>query len=511
MQSIRKKSFAAEQLALRQKKTSPVVWVLVGVVVVALVVGGYVMYQRSVQEQVETETPKIKSIAVLPFRNMNADEAQDFFCEGIAETIINTLTQIQGLDVTARTSAFSFKGKEVTIEEIGEKLNVQTILEGSVQKEGDNIRISAQLIKVDDGFHLWSKQYNKKIDSIFAIQDEISQAIVRELKGALLPGEKAAIEKQYTDNTEAYNLYLMGRYHLNKFTRDGTNKALDYFQQAIDKDTNFVLAHAFIANAYVYGGIFGFLPRTEAYSKAKQAIDKAIQIDDTISETYLSMAYMRIFNDWDWPAAERAIKRAIELNPGSVDVHNAYAFYLWVMGRCDEALDEVKRAMELDPVYIETYNTAMALNIRLDRYDEAMVNFQKGIEIDPNGLFLQNHLGRLYRKQGNYTKAIEVFKERNNKFALGYTFAVSGDRDKAVEILHEYLERSKKENGLSDSIAMLYGVLGENDRAFEWLDQAYEAHQNFPLLWIKTDYEWDPIRPDPRFKALLKKMGLPED
>jgi len=510
VQSIRKKSFAAEQLARQKKKVSPVVWVLVGVVVVALVAGGYVIYQRSVSEQVETEAPKIKSIAVLPFRNMNADEAQDFFCEGIAETIINTLTQIQGLDVTARTSAFSFIGKEVTIEEIGEKLNVQTVLEGSVQKEGDNIRISAQLIKVDDGFHLWSKQYNKKIDSIFAIQDEISQAIVRELKGALLPGEKAAIEKQYTDNTEAYNLYLMGRHHFNKHTRDGINKALDYFQQAIDKDPNFALAHAYIANANVEGGSFGYLPRTEAYSKAKQAIDKAIQIDDTIAETYLSMAYMSIFNDWDWPAAERAIKRAIELNPGSVDVHIAYAFYLWVMGRCDEALEKVKRALELDPVHIITYNTAMALNIRMDRYDEAMVNFQKGIEIDPDFWPLHLHLGRLYRKQGNYTKAIGIFKERNDKFPLGYTFAVSGERDKAVEILHELLERSKKENGLSDNIAMLYGVLGENDRAFEWLEKVYEARQNI-LLWIKTDYEWDPIRSDPRFTALLRKMNLPED
>ena len=274
-----KKSFAAEQLALRQqKKLNPVVWVLVGVVVVVLVVGGYVVYQRSVQEQAETEAEDIKSIAVLSFKNLSADPEQEYFCDGIAEVIINALTHVKDLRVIASTSSFTFKGKDAKAREIGKELDVETIMEGNVQKAGNRLRITAQLIKVADESHLFSETYDLNLEDIFAIQDTISLAIVEALEVELLGKEKTAIEKRYTENLGAYELYLLGLHNRRSGNRE---KAVDYFQQAIDKDPDFALAYAGIADTYRYWGTYGGLPRNEAYSKAKEAAGKALEIDDT--------------------------------------------------------------------------------------------------------------------------------------------------------------------------------------------------------------------------------------
>ena len=350
MQSIRKKSFAAEQLALRQKnKKNPVVWVLVGVVVVALVIGGYVVYQRSVvQKHVETE--KIKSIAVLPFVDMSPDKDQEWFCDGISETILNNLTQIDDLIVIARTSAFSFKGKDITVDEIAKKLNAETILEGSVIKSGNRLQITAQLIKADQGYHIWSNTYKREAEDVFPIIEEISLKIVEALKGEVLGVEKVAIEKRYTENKEANNFYFLGRYHLYNRSEEEINKALSYFRRAIEIDPQYALACAGIADSYHVSGISHYLSPQEAYAESKKWAQKALETDDTIAEPYISLASISLWYDWNWEAARNNYKRALELNPSNADAHHWYADYFKAMGNYEEALVSMKRSHEIDPL-----------------------------------------------------------------------------------------------------------------------------------------------------------------
>ena len=292
-----KKSFAAEQLALRQqKKVSPVVWVLVGVVVVALVVGGFVVYQRSVQEQVETEAQKIKSIAVLPFRDMSPKKDNEWFCDGIADAILSKLTFVGDIKVPASTSSFSFKGKDTSIIDIGKQLYVESVLEGSVIKSGNRLRITAQLIKADDGFHIWSETYNRETDDVFPLIEEIFLEVVNALKVTLKTDEKSAIEKRYTENTEAWNLYQQGRFFWNKRTdEDAQQNALSNFQQAIEKDPKYALAYAGLADTYIIMGYYDFMPPEDASQKGKAAAGKALELDDTLAEAYGSLAFVSLF------------------------------------------------------------------------------------------------------------------------------------------------------------------------------------------------------------------------
>ena len=339
------------------KKKFRKIWITLAIMGILIIVG-YAVFTRFVLKPTtipitEEIKKEIKSIAVLPFVNMSADPEQEYFCDGMADAILNALTHVEGLRVIARTSAFTFRGKEKNIREIGEALNVETVLEGSIQKADNRVRITAQLIKVADESHLFSDIYDRELKDVFAIQDEISMAIVKALKVKLLGKEKAAIEKRPTENLEAYNLYLLGHHNLEKGDRE-----------------------------------------------------KALEIDDTLAEAYIAMAWVRIYSDWDWPAAEQLSKRALELNPGSHTAHNSYGHYLWLMGRLEEALSEYKRALELDPIPIQNYSLAMLLNIGLGRYDEAMDAYHKGTEIDPKYLNLHRNLGRLNLKQGNYKEAI---------------------------------------------------------------------------------------------------------
>ena len=383
MQSIRKKSFAAEQLALRQqKKVSPVVLVLLGVVVVALVVGGYVMYQRNVKEEVETE--QIKSIAVLPFVDMSPEKDQEWFCDGVVEGIINAMTNVRDLQVTGRTSAFAFKDKGLGIPEIGEKLNVEAVLEGSILKSGNRILITAQLIKVSDGFHLWSQEYNRELKDVIDIRAEISIKIVEALKVELLGDEKAAIEKRYTENIEAWNLYKRGRYQLNDRSEEGVNKAVSYFKRAIEIDSNYALAYAGIADSYNLLGISHYISPKEASIEVNKWAKEALEIDEKIAEAHKSLASAHLWYDWDWETAQKEYIRAIELNPSNADTYFWYADYFRVMGKYEEALESLKRAHEIDPLsYI--INLLLSESYFLTgRTEEAVKQCHKAIELNPN-------------------------------------------------------------------------------------------------------------------------------
>jgi len=282
-------------------------------------------------QKVGKEQDSKPSIAVLPFRDMSPQKDQDYFCEGMAEELINALTKIEGLHVAARTSAFQFKGKDLNVRRIGEELGVKTVLEGSVRKAGNRLRITAQLINISDGYHIWSDKYDRDIEDIFAIQDEISLAIVDNLKLKLLKKEKAQLMKRYTEDQEAYSLYLKGRYFWNRRYEGGLLKGIEYFQKAIEKDPSFAPAYAGIADCYCLMGMYNWNPPKEAYPKAKAATLRALEIDDTLPEAHASLGWIKMFYDWDWAAAERAFQRAIELNPNYATAHNWYAMFLTPM------------------------------------------------------------------------------------------------------------------------------------------------------------------------------------
>jgi len=456
-----------------------------------------------------------KSIVVLPFKNMSADAEQEYFCEGITEELINALTQIKDLLVVARTSAFSFKGRDLDIREIGRKLNVDTALEGSVRKSGQRLRITAQLINVEDGYHIWSDKFDRDMEDIFAIQEEISLAIVHNLKINLLKEEKEQIVKRYTDNLEAYHLLLKARYFWAKRTKEGLKKGMQYVHQVLEIDPSYALAHAYLAAIFISLGWLGFTRPNEVFPKAKAAAHKALEIDSSLPQVYAVLALISLFYDWNWPAAEKGFKKALSLNPGYDFAHFGYAVFLGFMGRLEEATPALKKAVDLDPLSL-WMNAELGFCLRLARrYDEAQEQLKKTIEMDPNFGLAHYYLGILYTNKGMYREAIPEFEmaiELTGGFSwafgyLGYTYAMVGQKDEAEKILHALEERSKEEYIRSTTLVLMYYVLGDIDKSFECLEKAMEEHD--PLLpLIKVSPEFDIVRLEPRFKAFLKKMKL---
>ncbi len=471
---------------------------------------------QNLKKALPVTVPKIeKSIAVLPFTNMSADPEQDYFCDGLAEELINALTHIRDLRVVARTSAFSFKGKDVDIGEIGKKLKVDKVLEGSVRKAGNRLRITAQLINVEDGYHLWSERYDREMEDIFAIQDEVTLAIVDKLKVDLLGGEKEKLVKRYTENMEAYNLYLKGRYFWNKRTGDGLKKAIEFFQEAIENDPSYAPAYSGLSDSFSVFGFYGFSPSREAFPKAKAAAQKALKIDDTLAEAHVSIAYISIFYDWDWDNAESSLKRALEINPGYAYAHHVYACYLAIIGRFDESIAEMKRAVEIDPLSIRFHTELGNYFGWAGRLDEAIKQLQKTIEMDQNFGLAYGHIGLCYAHKKKYEEAIRATQKAGelmgkSPFFLGYLasiYAKAGKKEKAGEILQELEGISKKIYVQPTLIANSHAELGELDEAFEWTKKAYEEHDVF-MVMIKTRREFEKLRSDPRVMALLKKIGL---
>ncbi|MCJ7457677.1 MAG: protein kinase, partial [candidate division Zixibacteria bacterium] len=478
---------------------------------------------RRVKTEVEAELTKtletskklMPSIAVLPFTNLSADKEQEYFCDGMAEEIINALTQVEGLRVVARTSAFSFKGKDIDIREIGRKLSVETLLEGSVRKAGNRLRITAQLVNVADGYHLWSERYDREMEDVFAIQEEISLSIVNKLKVNLLKEEKAKLEKRYTDDPEAYNLYLKGRYFWFRRYEGGLQKAVECFQQAIDKDPLYALAYAGIADCYNQFGLWAFLPPKEAYPKAKVACAKALEIDDTLAEAYASLGWTKMFYDWDWAEAEKAYKRAIELNPNYAVAHYYYGLYLAITGHVVEAIAEMEKSVELDPLCL-VHNAVLGFVLYLGRrYDEAIEQLHKTLEMDPNFAVTCLFLGLSYMGKERWEEAIASLK----KFAslwqgipfpigfLGLAYGMSGRDNEALSLLDQLNEISQQRYVSSLYKALIYAGLGKKDQVFEYLDKAYNERESW-MVSLKAAPYMDTLRSDPRSKALLGKMGL---
>ena len=471
--------------------------------------------ESMVSKEGTTEGKVKPSIAVLPFVNMSADPEQEYFCDGIAEEIINALTHVENLKVIARTSAFSFKGKDVKIKEIGKELNVESILEGSVRKSGNRLRITAQLINVSDSSHLWSERYDREMEDIFDIQDEISLAIVDNLKVKLLGKEKAAIAKRYTEDLEAYNLYLKGSYYWQILTKEGFDKAIECYEQALKKDPHYALAYTGLVLRARLGSMFGNVSPNEAYPKVKEYAKKALEIDNTLAEAYLSLGILHMTYDWNWKEAEREFKQALQLNPNSSLIHLYYSLLLTFNGRHDEAILEVKQAQELDPLSSFINTIAGTVLFYAGRYDEAIEELQMTISMNPEYFLSHTYLGLAYREKLMFEEAIAEY-EKAVEFSGGDQMAIailasayyeSGKKDKAEKLFDSLKERSRDEYVPSMYLFVIHKVRGEYDHAFECLKRACNEHDS-SLPYYRVAPEWFRIPDEPRYTELLKKYGI---
>jgi TolB-like protein/Tfp pilus assembly protein PilF len=449
---------------------------------------------------------------------MSADPEQEYFCDGLSEELINALTQFRDLKVIARTSAFSFRGKDVDVRDIGKKLDVGTILEGSVRKAGNRLRITAQLIDVSGGHHLWSERFDREMEDVFAIQDEITQAIVDKLKPRLLGEEKAKLAKRRAVDLEAYNLYLRGRWFRRRWTQEALKKAIEYFEQAIEKEPDYAPAYAGLADCYVVLPIRGPFEPKKTLPKAREAALKALQLDDNLAEAHTSMALIKSYYDRDQESGEREHKRAIELNPGDAFSHQYYAIFLMQMGRHDEAINEAERALELDPLSLFTNLDAGVVFCYANKPDRAIDVLRRILEMDPNYSLAHFYLRLAYWLKSKYEEATAEFQremegssgvEQIAQTMVGVICALTGKRDESMQIREGLLERSSREYIQAFLPALLSFALGETDRGFEWLDKAYEEH-DIHLSFLKVFPLFDilDVRSDPRYIAMLKKIGL---
>jgi serine/threonine protein kinase/Tfp pilus assembly protein PilF len=461
-------------------------------------------------------TPESKpSIAVLPFRDMSSQRDQEYFCEGIAEELINALVKLKGLRVAARTSAFQFKGHESDIKAIGHKLEVKTVLEGSIRKSGNRLRITAQLINVEDGFHIWSEKYDRNLDDIFAIQDEISLAIVDRLKVRLLGEERSALIKRHTADREAQSLYLMGLYFWNRRHEGGMKKAMECFHQAIDKDPDYALAHVGVADTYNITGMFGYLPPKEAFPKAKEAATKALEIDGTLGEAHASLGFARTFYDWDWSAAENEFMRAIELSPNYATAHEWYGIYLSAMGRSDEGIAEAEKARDLDPLSLIVNAVVGLLYYFAGRYEESIANQKKTLELDPNFLLANTWIVLAYVGNGMCDRAVRTMSRvqksaAEHPFTLGYygySYGACGQDEDALRVLDILNELAKTRHVSPMHQAHTLIGLGRIDEAFDLIERARVERD--PLLALtKAGPFYGTHLSDTQRKELLRKSGL---
>ncbi len=457
--------------------------------------------------------PRLSSVAVLPFVNLSVDPENEYFADGITEDVIAQLSKVRALQVISRTSVMPFKKREQGLREIAAKLEVATLLEGSVRRVGDRVRIVAQLIDAATDQHLWAETYDRQLTDIFVIQADVALNIAAALEAELSPDEKTRIHKQPTSDLQAYQLYLQGRHCFVRYTPEGIRQGIEYFERAIERDPSYALAYAGVALAYMELGEGGALRPDEAYTRAKQAVAKALELDSELAEAHSTLAYLKFVADYDWLRAEQEFKRALELNPSSADTYDYYGRMLYALERHDEAIAMVKRAQELDPV-AHPMDFATAL-LRAGRYDEALRAASLGIELNPQYSRARATLGWAYLKKGmcdegvaELEKAVTLSPGNSNWLAqLGQAYALVGKVEEARGVLRQLEELSRQGYVSPYHVAYVYAGLGEQDTAIEWLERAYVERAG-AVYGIKGSFLFTALRSHPGFTALLKKMNL---
>ena len=459
-------------------------------------------------------TKQIESIAVMPFVNESGSADVEYLSDGMTETLISSLSQIPKLNVKARSSVFRYKGDETNLPKIAKELNVHAILTGRVIQRGNDLTLYITLVDAETENVLWQQTYNKTLTNLVALQNDIARDVADNLKVKLSRADEQKLAKNYPANAEAYQLYLKGNYEWKKHTLEDLRKAIEYYNQALEKDPNYALAYTGLSASY---GVLGnsYLPPNEAFPKAKAYAAKALAIDDTLSEAHTTMGANRFCYDWDWAETEKEFKRAQTLNPNNGDAHQLYAEYLNAMGRFDEALAEAKLASELDPLS-PMFSTESGFTFYYARqYDEAAAQFQKTISLEPHYADPYQYLGQTYEQKKMYAEAIATYQKgmaqtERHPFliaALGHAYAVSGEREKALKILDELREMSKQQYISPYLFAIVYAGLGDKEQTFAWLEKAFQD-RSFFLIWLKVEPQFDSVRDDPRFKDLLRRIGL---
>jgi TolB-like protein/Flp pilus assembly protein TadD len=451
---------------------------------------------------------EVHAIAILPLENLSGDPQQEYFADGMTDELITDLGQISALRVISRTSAMTYKSTKKTLPEIAHELGVDAVVEGSVVREGDQVRITAQLIDARTDQHIWAQSYVRDLTSVLALQGEVAQAIADQVRINLTPQEQARLTRARPVNTEAQDLYLLGVHVLNA---GDPRKAVEYLQESVDKEPGFAPAHAMLANAYGWLGEAGWLPYNEAFVRQKAEASKAIELDDALPEGHAELASAEMNLNWAWNTAEGELKRALALNPNFASAHATYAFYLLRVGRISEGLAEIKRDLKLDPVSGRSFLNAGFAYYFARQYDQALAYMKRGYQLEPNPGVFSFPFGAAYAERGDYAKAVHNFQQLGDQpHALGHLgnlYARMGKAEEARAILPKLEERVAKDGLGRYEIALIYAGLGDRDQAFAWLEKSLAAHDK-GMTYLKIDPCLDPLRNDPRFRDLIRRVGL---
>jgi TolB-like protein len=506
--------------AADQQKTVPRGrrWLVLGSAVVVLAAIVSLAYVATRMRSKDASLAKIRSLAVLPLQNLSGDPSQDYVADGMTEELIGRLSRIHGLRVISRTSTMHFKNTQLSAPEIAKMLAVDAIVEGSLVQEGHQIRVHAQLIRAATDEHIWAGEYHREYRSILEVQEEVARNIVEQIQLNLTPQERMRLASGPPVDLVAYESYLKGRYYFSQRTEDALHKSIASFQQAIARDPAYAPAYSGLAEAYAMLGFRGGLPSKDALSSAKKAALKAIELDDALAEPHASLAFIAETYEWDWPAAEREYKKALELNPGYAQAHNWYGGYLTYSGRFNEGVAEAVRARELDPLSLPLNNALAGRLLAAGRYDEALRQVQTTLELDEHFAPAHQTLGWVYLHGGKQDVAIREFQnalelagpaDTDIQLDLGFAYAVSGRRDEARRILANLQQLHEQGIVPAASLATLHGALGESNEAFVWLEKAYQERDP-QLTYLKAGRRFEPLREDPRFEQLVRRIGLPD-
>ncbi len=456
-----------------------------------------------------------RSIAVLPFVNASPDADNEYLSDGITDELIDALAKIAGLRVSSRTSVFALKGKSLDVRAVGALLGTSVVLEGTVRKAGDRLRITAQLTSTEDGRLLWSQRYDRQLVDVFAIQDEIAATIVNTLRATMFADVSEHVARRYTDNIQAYGLYLKGRYEWNKRTREGVAAAIHYFERAIAEDPDYAPAYAGLSDSYSLDVDYRSIPVHEAYQRAKEYARKALALDESVPTAHASLAWALFIYDWQWDEAEREFRRAIELNPRYASAHQWFSFLLAARGQHDAALLEGHTALELDPASVSVRRAVGWLYYYARRFDQAREHLSRAIEMNPMAVESYRMLGTTLALRGDLAEAERVLREAltlegaaaYSKAALGWLLARTGRRDEAEQLLHD-LEVARERGYVSPvAFAILHIGLGNLQNALDWAERAYDERRGW-LAYVNVNPIFDPLRAEPRFGALVRKMRL---
>jgi TolB-like protein/Tfp pilus assembly protein PilF len=463
-----------------------------------------------------TAAPKIKSLAVLPLKNLSGDPTQDYLADGMTEALIGRMAGIHDLRVISRTSVMHFKETKLLVPEIARQLGVDAIVEGSVIRDGSLIRVHAQLIRASRDEHIWADEYQREYRDVFALEDDLTKSIAQQIQARLDTQQGPAVAHQV--DPAAYEDYLIGRYYFNQRTPDAVNKSIPHFMQAITKDPKFALAYSGLADDYALLGYRGAYPSKGALSQAKSAALKAIELDPSLAEPHTSLAFIAETYEWDWASSEREYKRAIELKPNDARAHHFYASYLTYVGQFDEGISEERLARDLDPLSLPVNNALAGRLLAAGRPQNALDQIRATLDLDANFAPAHQTLGWIYLKSQKSEQAVQEFRHALQLSAsndiylrsdLAFACAVTGKRSEAEKALAEFKSLHDKGLAPAGSIGVIYGALGENDEAFAWLEKAYQERDP-ELTYIKVGRRFDPLRNDPRLQQLTRRMGLPD-